>query len=243
MHAWTVGLSLGYTDLVILYLNHLRLSCQSATAFQHHGSANPMTAVCHGNSLQGDTEENTTGMGRRASRGEMMEGLVWGGEERQPRAVHIRCCGGKWVNMLDYNSLELISKTTKQWKVTKKYEHFSKHWCELSEAARLSCEQTPGCDPTPCCYTNTTAFKWDMGRKPGAPALLNCFLWPTMHFISLASITHTPTARHINTIIAVGAPHAVLHNDMSPRSVLNLNLWSMLQLNNMRWWMLIKFIS
>lgn len=36
-----------------------------------------------------------------------------------------------------------------------------------------------------------------------------------MHFISCASITHTPTALHIRTIIGIGAPQAVLHNDMS----------------------------
>lgn len=52
-------------------------------------------------------------------------------------------------------------------------------------------------------------------RKPGAPTLLNSFLWSTMHFISCASITHTPTALHIRTITGIGAPQAVLHNDMS----------------------------
>lgn len=43
-----------------------------------------MIAVCHGNNLQGDTEENTTGMGRHASRGEIMGGVIGLGEERQP---------------------------------------------------------------------------------------------------------------------------------------------------------------
>ena len=81
--------------------------------------------------------------------------------------------------------------------------------------------QMLGSDPAPCSYINTLALGgWEGGgRKLGAPTLLNSFLWPTMHFISWASITHTPTAQHIKAIIGIGAPQAVLHNDMSTLSV------------------------
>lgn len=83
------------------------------------------------------------------------------------------------------------------------------------DVIRLSREQTSACDLAPFGYINTRASERDGCRKLGAPALLNCFLWPTMHFISFASITHTPTEQHVKTLIAKGAPQAVLHNDMS----------------------------
>lgn len=42
-----------------------------------------MIAVCHGNNLQGEKDENTMGMGRHASRGEMMGSETGRGEERE----------------------------------------------------------------------------------------------------------------------------------------------------------------
>lgn len=44
-------------DTLILYVNHVRLSCQNGAAFQYYSLANQMIAVCHGNNLQGDMEE------------------------------------------------------------------------------------------------------------------------------------------------------------------------------------------
>lgn len=65
------------------YMDHLRLSCQNRTAFQCQNLANRMIAVCHGNNLQGEKDENTMGMGRHASRGEMMGSETGRGEERE----------------------------------------------------------------------------------------------------------------------------------------------------------------
>lgn len=45
-HQRLLGLLLGYTDLQILFMNHLRLSCQNATAFLHCRSASGTVAAC-----------------------------------------------------------------------------------------------------------------------------------------------------------------------------------------------------
>lgn len=68
-HQRLLGLCLGYADLQILFMSHLRLSCQNATAFQHRCSANDMMVACSWQQSPGDVEGNTTGMSRRASRG------------------------------------------------------------------------------------------------------------------------------------------------------------------------------
>lgn len=89
----------------------------------------------------------------------------------------------------------------------------------LNKKSHMSELWTLGSDPEPCSYINTLAWGGGGGRKLGAPTLLNSFLWPTMHFISWASVTHTPTARHIKAIIGIGAAQAVLHNDTSTVSL------------------------
>lgn len=45
-HERLLGLWLGHTHLQILFMNHLRLSCQNATAFQRRCSANDMMVAC-----------------------------------------------------------------------------------------------------------------------------------------------------------------------------------------------------
>lgn len=76
IYTHTHTLQISHGDTLILYVNHVRLSCPNSAAFQapQPGSSCD-SCVCHGNNLQGDMEENTTGMGRHASDGEMMGGV------------------------------------------------------------------------------------------------------------------------------------------------------------------------
>lgn len=180
--------SKGHTDLVILYANHLRLSCQNGTAFQHCSLANRMIAVCHGNNLQGDTEENTTGMGRGASRKNQ-----WVVYQAEVRRGNLR---GKCVSLLYWWK---PGYSTLNWNYTDLRHYGLKSgchlWAKIHKTWKSCTSELPvcfvRCDPVPCSYINTLALRGN--RKLGAPTLLNSFLWPTMHFISWASITHTPT--------------------------------------------------
>lgn len=79
-------------------------------------------------------------------------------------------------------------------------------------------------DPAPCSYINTLALGgWGGGggQEAGSTYITQLLFMAhnALHFLSQHyTYTHS-TAQHIKAIIGIGAPQAVLHNDMSTLSV------------------------
>lgn len=167
-------------DTLILYVNRATLSCQNGAGFQQHSSANQTIAVCHGNNLQGDMEENTMGMGRPARKERNKESKVPECRRKQET----------WINLqTDQIFCPKVSRSTARRNVAPQRRKQLMLNSTTQDVVSVRSEaRHVGADLSPCNYINTN-------RKLGEPTSLTSFYGP--QYTSFPELALHMQPRHI----------------------------------------------